>query len=325
MKLGTTTINNALGELAQERTEKRTTYPVRELPELQSIPTLTFLGTYSFFLPAYKTRYALDSVAIREYGAWQTPTELARDYLAVKYGSKPRQYHDQYIVNSIHRGFPYLAKPGHLEHGAYIDIKSAYWSILQLVGWDADYFPGRWLGQKSVLTDWPFPHNKLARNSLVSSSNLSGLRVWNKGKIEVRKTGNKLHNPQIISIVNDVLHGVAADMESLGAIYIHTDGYIVPGYLAGSALSLLERWGLPGTVKHEGFAVVRGVGAYAVGSHVSGTLGTVNSGFERNIQPRKRGWLADALRRRREDIPLFFGVGDDLNDLPESTWVGWGT
>lgn len=313
-----------LKELAHEKDEKRVTYPVRQLPDVRTLVNMTFLGSYSFTIPELKTRYALDSVVIRPFGVYQTPTEISRAYLGVKYPTKVRQFHSQYIANSFHRGWPYLAKPGRYGDCVYIDLKSAYWSIMQLVGWDAEYNPGRWLGRRSIMTDFPLPENRLARNSLVSSSLLSSVSVWTGSKLTTKQTGNKNYNPVVSSIVQDVLHGIASDMENLGAVYVHTDGYILPSYLERPALRLInEGWGMPARVKHRGWGMVRGVGAYAVGEHVSKRLPTTTAETARNIIPRSKAWLRTTMASRRERTQLYFGDDSGFSDSRYDEWIEW--
>lgn len=315
---------DALKARTEERAEKRVTYPVRELPNLLTIPTLTWVGTYSYSIPALKTRYALDNVAIRMFGEWQTPTELSRDYLLEKYGGKPRQYHEQYIVNAQSRGWPYLAKPGFHGDCVYIDLKSAYWSIMQVTGWDAEYFPGKWLMRASVMNDFPLPDNKLARNSIVSSAALSTVSMWTGSKLKTKNIGGKLYNPVVSSIVMDILHGIASDMENLGAVYVHTDGYIVPRYMMPTCLRMInDVWGVPARVKAEGLTVVKGIGAYSVGTTTSGLLGKVGESPARYIMPRSKSWLRESFRNMRERTLLYYGPGSDMSDVDFNEWVNW--
>jgi hypothetical protein len=261
---------------------------------------------------------------MRMFGEWQTPTEISRDYLLAKYEKKPRQYHDQYIVNSMKRGWPYLAKTGFHGDCVYIDLKSAYWSIMQVVGWDVEYNPSRWLGRSSIMNDFPLPSNRLARNSLVSSATLSSISMWTGTHLKTKSVGGRLMNPIVHSIVMDVLHGIASDLENMGAVYIHTDGYIVPRYLQASALSMINcQWGVPARVKHEGLTVVKGIGSYGVGAHTSGFLGHTAESPARYIMPRGKDWLRGSFRRMREKTKLYYGGESIFSDVSYHDWINW--
>lgn len=318
-------IIQAMRDKAEEKAARVTTYPVRELPDFRTLPVLTFLGSYSYTLPALKTRYALEDVLITDFGQYQTPTEASRDYLAVKYTSKIRQFSDQYQLNAVTNSWPYLARPGNYGECVYIDLKAAYWTIVQIAGWDVDYAPGKFWSRRSIMNDYPLWGNKLARNTLVSTSALSHVNVWNAGAITTKNIGNRNWNPNIGSLVQDVLHGVASDMEELGAVYVHTDGYIVPEYLERAALLLIqERWGLPARIKARGYGMVRGVGAYAVGETVSKRLNTLQPVAERHIMPRAKPWLRERVRGWRERTKLYYGFDDTENDVDVSGWQAWG-
>lgn len=314
----------SLQALAEERAEKRTTYPVRELPNLQTLPVQAWLGTYSYTLPSLKTRYALDRVALHTFGQWQTPTEIARDYLSTKYTRKIRQFSDQYRLNDWHPGFPYLAVPTVSSDLAYVDLKSAYWTIVQVAGWDVEYMPGQFFGRMSAMNDFPLAENKLSRNTLVSTASASHISMWTGQKIVSKHTGSTLRNPRITSLVADVLHGVAWDMERLGAIYVHTDGYIFPRHLARPAMRFLyEAWGLPARIKAEGPGLVKALGAYKVGESVSGLLAQVGTKPSRHIVPRNRVWLRGKFRHHRDRVKLYYGDKDEMGDANFREWCEW--
>jgi hypothetical protein len=71
--------------------------------------------------------------------------------------------------------------------------------------------------------------------------------------------------------VLDTLHAIAHEVvERWGAVYVHTDGYIVPHNVAPYLAAWLgEVWGLEARIDAIGDANIRGVGIYAVGAKAS--------------------------------------------------------
>lgn len=229
------------------------------------------IGSFSWTSTSTKQRWILQSDA-HNYGAgWVTPADIARDYLETKFGGKKRrigtkQYKDFY---GNRRNAPIWAEPCELEHAVYIDIKSAYWSITKAVGWDVDYMPNQWLRVLSDCRDFPFPEIKMARNCLVSvaADGVSQMRIWTGSELIFKRGGNALVNKMLWSLVMDVLHGVAHECIAAGAVYCYTDGFIVPHDKARDVALVLQSWGLPFGIKHEGAASIRGAGAYKIGAY----------------------------------------------------------
>lgn len=272
------------------------------------------LGSFSWTSVATKQRWMLKSVA-ENYGAgWVTPADIARDYLTVKYGGKKRrmntkQYREFY---DSPRSAPIYAVPCEIENALYIDIKSAYWSILRAVGWDVDYMPNSFLSVCSDVRDFPFPDNKMARNCLVSTAaeGAAYMRMWTGEQLSWKKGGNPLVNKMLWSLVMDVLHGVAHDCVEAGACYVYTDGFILPEDKARSVSDVLKAWGLPCGIKHEGRTVILGAGAYKIGAYETKKFKTVRRGRSLiKVRKRDRGdWLRDrfskwAARRIWVDLP----------------------
>jgi len=249
-------------ELASERPQIKTD-PVATFPSLYSIHDYTFIGSFAWTSQAGKWKIVASKNALKTSVGWQTPAELARDYIKVKYKKPGRVTREQYDEFMRKRAAPLLAIPGTYENSLYLDLKSAYWSILQVIGWDVDYYPGKWLGVKSDVRDFPYWKNKLSRNCLVSVG-LTGMgKAWDGEKLVFHKKQNPYTNMMLWSCVQDVLNGVAYDMKRAGAVYAHTDGYIVEEKNYHSAMEVFDSWGLVGTVRSEGRHEVITVGTYS--------------------------------------------------------------
>lgn len=251
------------------------------------------LGVFSRSNMAQKYKWLHAKRAIHmDYGIL-SPAEMARIYLDVKYPDrKPRMTTLQYREFWDKRRSPPLAvKPCEIDNAVYIDVKSAYWSITKIVGWDVDYCPSRFLGVRSDNNDFPYPDIKLARNSLVSVGLPGSVQIWHAGKVSVHKKGNKYINLVLWSLVQDVLNGVALDMIDAGAIYAHTDGFIIPSNRLDAATAAIEAWGLDWSIKGQGRGEVRSVGEYTI----EGMRGQFKRGAKRHaywkIYDPDRAWL----------------------------------
>lgn len=283
------------------------TKPVDIFPSLYSIPDVTFIGSFAWTSTAGKWKIIHARHGILTGVGWQTPAELARDYVHIKYQKPGRVKTTQYHEFMRHRTAPLLALPGVYEKSLYLDLKSAYWSILQVIGWDVDYFPGKWLSVKSDVRDFPYWKNKLARNCLVSVGVTGQGKMWTGEKLVFHKKQNPYTNMMLWAAVQDVLAGVAYDMKRAGAVYIHTDGYIVKEENYVSAMEVFDSWGLVGTIRSEGKHEVIGAGTYSSPNKPNNRLASMLPKQFESINPVKVDWLRDRFSRFAYQKPLLLG------------------
>jgi len=255
--------------LFREDKPKTTPVVVSQWPSLQEINEPMYVGSFSWTTSSTKRKIVLRPYASAIYAPLLTPADIARDYLSVKYPKRARISSRQYWDIKVHRSAPLYANPGYLSNGFYVDLKSAYWSILQVIGWDVDYLPGRFIGVRSSVQDFPFPDYKLARNCLVSVGLPGKSTLWTGSEIVQQRRPNRMINLVLWSAVQDVLNSIAADMiDRAGALYVHTDGYIVPASKIQDAFAVADEWGLPLSIRHEGDAKIYGAGMYEMGKHL---------------------------------------------------------
>lgn len=293
---GTSTLEQFLSDKAEERREKYNIEVIDNWPRLFDVDTLAFLGMFSWSMPNAKRRLLYRPNTIDRGNGIQTPTEIVRDYLDWKYPDRLRCVSEQHAAITAHRAFPCMAIKGNMESAAYVDLKSAYWTITQAVGWDVDYFPGRWLGVRSTMEDFPLGDHKAARSSLVTSGLSSPIRMWTGSKLKWKNGGNVHINYGLWAFVQDVLHGVASEMLEIGAQYVHTDGYIVPGDRALDALDIVDSWGLKGSIKHAGDAEIFGVGVYRIGNYRTKRDRAVPMNNHIYVNPVERDWIKRKFR-----------------------------
>lgn len=257
----------AISQQVQERNETYSCIPVARFPKLGELSESTTLGAFSWTGLSTKTRLMQQANLIHIEGCYASPADVARDYLRWKFTEKRRATTSQYQAIMQHRAFPLYAEPQYLPDAAYVDLRAAYWSIVQIVGWNVEYNPNKWLGKGKDMSDFPYAGNKIARNCLVTAGLLVPSRLWNikSGKLVMVKKGNPLANYGLWACVMDVLNAIAAEMRELGAVYVHTDGYIMPQSQVDKAIQKVAEWGIEARVKSKGDAWIYAAGAYAIG------------------------------------------------------------
>lgn len=289
----------AMNEIRAEKLNGMTVYIVDKFPPLSELEALTYLGSFSWTSIATKEKWIKKQFVLQLGGGYCTPSDVARDYLAVKFGNtrqrcNTRQW-QEVIKNRKHQ--PLFAEPCTLTNAYYLDLKSAYWQLLMLGGWDVEYSPRRFLSPRSDVYDFPVPEIKLARNCLVSMGLPSGANVWipNVG-FQQKKPYKPNVNLILWGFVQDVLHGIASDMVTkAGAVYVNTDGYIIPAEKMAEAEKVSQDWGLLVTIRDMGKATIRGAGDYDIGGRMSRRVRTVPRAFS-YLQPRDIDWLRKKVK-----------------------------
>lgn len=170
---------------------------------------------------------------------------------------------------------------------AYVDLRRAYHTIYSRIGVldapvvvtpdDVRLLPG-WV---DLIEPEVWAPHALARNALVGITRSRRRTEMRYGEV-VRLSGiSRLTSPRLWRLIALVLSGVAADMiEGYGAVYVHTDGYVVPADRAEAAVShIRDVWHLDARVKAHGQGSVTGLGAWHIGGE-----GTVPHGQGRRVQ-----------------------------------------
>lgn len=295
------TLFSKIEQHLQEKHEKLNLQVVRSFPLVFDQTESVMLGSFSWYYTQSKRKEILRPFAYQFPKFLSTPSELSRSYLELKY-SRQRATKGQIANFKLPRSAPLYAQPIGFEEGAYIDIRSAYWQILQSVGWDADYNPGKWLGKKDGMEDFPFPDFKLSRNCLVTAGLPSEASYWdfNKQTFASVKTFNRFLNLGIWALTMDVLHCVAWDAIAAGACYVHTDGYICHASRVEAVQAAISSWGLESRIKNAGRTIIYGVGSYEVGSKVTKNPKSVCAPFDGLMLPSYNRWLKKAFRTHAE-------------------------
>lgn len=249
-----------------ERIEKRLakTEYVKEFSPPEPDDTV-ILGTYSRTWRNREKREVLKHKAIEFNGRLDSPTAHTRDYLMSCYDRRPAKKEQRELLKR--KRMPIYANPGIMTDAVYLDIKSAWFSIVMLAGWNVEYYPGRWFGFGQPPADFPFKDIKVARSALVSIGRTQKIPLWVKGHLKTQPMYNNTENFHIWGVIADTLNCIASVAISEGARYVNTDGFIISRSKMDFMIDYILDWGLTVKVKAQGGAVICGVGAYQVGSH----------------------------------------------------------
>lgn len=310
------TIRQALIERSLKRSERWKTKTVNALPFPHEIPETHIIGTYSRVLLESKQRIVLrpatvilnDATTLETFGEMgeiapdairETLSCVARDYLKEIFGHGPLLKSSQrtYMMRGyVHH--PLLAVPQKFERGYYLDIASAYYSIVQIVGWNVDYWPGKWMGRGRPTPDFPFPAISIARNCLVSSAAEGRVSVWKPGDgAKNYDSYNPLENLCLIRIVSDILSCIAYDVVTHAhAQYAHTDGFILTDMRdLKIAQQIIGDWSLTSRIKAQGPGYINGPGCYKVGKKESNIQLEEKLPFSNIARLKHSGWLQKRL------------------------------
>lgn len=272
----TTTLSTCLTEYLEAcyadrcRTYQQVVIPA--FPNIREIRERVIWGSFSWTLAASKIRFIKRATAVSIGFGLQTPGDVVRDYLDYYHPKRLRASASQARIFAQHVTTPLYLRPTVARDYTYVDIKAAYWSILQLVGWDVDYYPGKWLLRGRIPHDFPLPDNKVARACLVSFGLPASALEWDGTAFKRRRTRNVHLNLGLWHLVQDILHSIAGSALALNACYVHTDGYILPTENAEALQAEIRSWGLPSSVKGQGLCRVYGFGNFAVGERTSKRL-----------------------------------------------------
>lgn len=284
-------------EVAREKYTGYTIHLIDRWPPMSEIDVECYIGSMVLTSVTTKQRWMMRKDAIPFAGTWVTSADVARFYLNLKFkGVKRRittlQWKEFYETR---RSMPLSATPVHFENAYYIDIRSAYWTILRAVGWDVDYMPGGWLKVKDHITvnDFPFSEIKMARNCLVSlaADGSRMMRIWDGSQMIFRKGGNGLVNKMLFALVSDVLNNVADECIRAGAVYSFTDGFIVPERSVKDVEEIIASWGLSSGVKHFGETEIKGAGAYSIGDYKTRKFRIQSARCIHKVNPVCSAWL----------------------------------
>jgi hypothetical protein len=228
---------------------------------------VVIMGTYSRTWRNKPYREIMKGKTVSIEGRSDSATAHTRDYLSYCYSRRPAKGEQRDLLKP--KRMPLYSLPCIIQDAVYLDIKSAWFSIVNLVGWNVEYWPSLFLGRGQPPRDFQMPDNKVARSALVTIGRTTALPMWDKGKMIYRKMFNATENYHIWGVISDVLNAIAAYALRCGARYINTDGFILKRANSAALMAYIENWGLEARYKHEGTALICGPGSYVIGPHAT--------------------------------------------------------
>lgn len=205
---------------------------------LQSREIYFIAGTNSLTVPSRQEKYIMfnrpDGSHICRY--WidengeqylMTPGEAARAELARAFPGLRRVGWQASTLSLLDWRWPMLFTGPYEGKAVYIDLKGAYHQIYSRLWLDVAFPAGYGtLSLASVadrLAEW-----KPARNSIVGITASREIHGVKGTRTYVLHAKNPYLSPHLWATVQSILNEIAFKAESLGAIYIATDGYIFP-------------------------------------------------------------------------------------------------
>lgn len=319
-------LDDYIEQKTQERNEKNQHILLSNFPDIREINERVFWGVFTWTLPKSKKRFLKRNSAIRMHDLPMSAGDLVRDYLDFYHPNRLRCVGREARFYQTHVSAPLHVTPTIIRNAMYIDIESTYWSILKIIGWDCGYMPDKWVTAGRAPLDFPLPTHKGARNYLVSAGLDTPMTIWT-GEEFIYQNGNNVHkNLGLWHLVQDILHSIANIAISLGAVYVHTDGYIIDEKRAPALISAISDWGLNARNLGEGQGVVLGIGNYCVGGKKSKAFdyNRVQSPFSK-IEQTNYGWLQKQigmLASKKTAERLCDQRGLDYNVLTHKNSVG---
>lgn len=282
-----------------DKQRKVRSIPIPTAPSILDIPNgLITFGSFSWYVrPRIGKPYRLifkDKCREVAPNLWATPTQIAREYINYKADKLPlRARMHQITACTEPKRYPPLYSGIAEGDLVYVDMKAAYWTILQVIGWDVQYMPNKYIGRRMGVSDFPYPDWKMARNCLVTVGRPATIRTFDidRKKFDVTTVGSRYTNNLLWAAVMDILNGIARDAVRLGAYYVYTDGYIFRERDFERAKVGLDAWGLTFEVRHRGHGFVSAPGCYSVGDHTTRVVDRVKM-----INKISNQWDVDLLK-----------------------------
>lgn len=272
-----------------------------ELPDFHQFDN-AILGSFSLIAGKGKRaiKYLKTQDCLSYNGVFETPSYHFRQ--VIKDISFPKR--NKYPYPS----YPFKAKMCKLPYAYYIDIRKAYWQIASVWGAECFITPEKiaCYGQ-SCFSDELFSLSRVSRGLLVTGLSEKGYYTqWNGSALNGVTFYNGKYAPHLVGAIMCTLHAVMAELNRY-TVYCHTDGLIVPEWHLDKTMAILSQWGLSSAIKSEGYTIIRGVGAYQIGSKSTLTfqkrlsVGTQSNIWIESAEWWKRMYIRGVERRVRNN------------------------
>lgn len=295
------TLDEYLRLRALERHTKAEHITYTSFPNIRDIQTTVYWGVFSWSIPKENVRWLKKNGIAPTVKLASTKGDIVRDYLGFYHPLRLRAIRAEAQTYELQPSAPLYINPTIIPKATYIDIDSAYYSIVKMVGWNVTYLAEKWLTPGRAPLDFPLPNDKTARNYLVSIGLKTPMVIWTGFQMVLRRVPNVHTNRALWLLVQDVLHSLANIAVACGAIYVHTDGCILPSRYTERYLTAVKSFGLSPRIVAEGTAYVCGFGNYQVGDKRTARFEPerVQHDFS-NLRRTPERWLVSVLRSIRK-------------------------
>lgn len=260
----------------------------RHLPDLHDIGEVCTFGVYAQTLMQSRRHFMTYAGSVNIAGAICSITQVSRWYLDYYHPKPLRSFgaltRATYELPPL---VPTFIKPSILIKGTYVDISNTYFSILLNTGWDVSFYSGVWLTPGRMPLDFPLQNCKPARSYLVTQGLKGVVGIWTGAKVIYKPIHNRHLNYELWGYIKCVLHSIARfAVEVCNAIYVHTDGYIVPSNCVQTLMSYISSFHLSPRIVSEGETFVCGFGNYKCGDK-----------YTKIFRPDRHGAYIDKINR----------------------------
>lgn len=238
---------------------------VVKLPDFQQF-NYARLGAFS--LSTHSIKYiALEDVC--EYNNLrETVAYHYRDFIARHDIKFPRKKAPDATI-----AYPYFAKTSRLPSAMYLDIRRAFQQIALSIGFNVWFKEGKAFGYGDNTPNEPlFSEQKTARGLIVSGhGEKARYTEWKYGKLETKSFANSNYAPYLRYAIWQILHAIMVKLKPF-IYYAHTDGVIINSRMIERVDKIFQRYNIQYAIKHEGSAIIKGVGCYKIGDYQTGTF-----------------------------------------------------
>ena len=159
---------------------------------------------------------------------------------------------------------------------AYVDVRSAYYAIYRRTSYDCRV----WISDDEVVHvgrggmllshgSEIFASDRLCRNSIVGIARTRRVVTVRHGERVVEEHATRMTSPGLWAYIAAELHTLARIALDHGAVYVNTDGYIVPERQADALIAAIGSLGYSATIRARGVAHLPGFGSFRFPGHVS--------------------------------------------------------
>lgn len=162
---------------------------------------------------------------------------------------------------------PQYAVAGVYKDMVYIDLNSAYYTVyIRFLG--IDFLPNRYFSVRPMDVEPLFllREDKIARNSVFGFLRSEYGCVYSRNAVSFVRRGKGLFHPSLSLFTYELLSLLALELiEKCSAVYVNTDGYILPYKHLGEAMEIIRSYGFQAKVEDVGDADILGIGSYRIG------------------------------------------------------------